>query len=116
MFGKSAQMFVGLIALVFLIGTVGTAAAQPQSMASYHVFGITVENIYDRGVMVTEVDLGSRAQQIGFKKDDVILAINGEPVMGTYQFQRIVEDLDGGPLTLTVSRVGQINTFTIYPR
>ena len=49
-------MFVGIIALVCLIYTVGPAAAQPQSMASYHgtagrggdCAGIEIANVKNR--------------------------------------------------------------------
>ena len=114
MFRKSAQILVWLIALGFLSTIVaGTTAAQAQSLASYHLFGITIEDIYDLGVMVTEVDLGSRARQIGILRDDVILAVNGVPVLSTYEFQILVYEFGGRPLSLAVSRFGQINTFIL---
>ena len=116
MFRKSAQISVWLIVLGLSITVLaGTTAAQPQSLASYHLFGITVEDIYDLGVMVTEVDLGSRARQIGLLRDDVILAVNGVPVLGTYEFQILAYEFGGGPLSLTISRIGQINTVIIDP-
>jgi S1-C subfamily serine protease len=111
--GKSAlTLWLLALGLLFSI-VVGTAAAEPQNPAGYHIFGLTIEDIYDWGVMITDVDVGSRARQIGLKKDDVILAINGEPVLGTYEFLRLVQELGGGPVRLTVSRVGQIGTFII---
>src|SRR5262245_24926673 len=103
MLGKSALIPISLIALGLFVGT---AAAWPQSALSYHVFGLTIENIYDRGVIITEVDLGSRARQIGLLKDDVILAVNGVPVFGTYEFHRLVYAFGGEPLALMVSRLG----------
>jgi S1-C subfamily serine protease len=122
--GKSAQAFVSLILLGSLAGgaVMIHAAAAPQnapemfSAASSNTFGMTVSNIYDRGVMVTNVEVGSRAADIGVRKEDVILAVNGEPVFSTDQFQSLIRELAGQPALLTVSRVGHINTVILDTR
>jgi len=114
MLGKSVLIPISFIWLALLISVVvGTAVAGPQGAMSDHVLGLTVENIYDRGVIITDVDLGSPARQIGLVKDDVILAVNGFPVFGTYEFQRLIYAFDGQPLNLTVSRLGQVGTVII---
>ena len=122
--GKSAQAFVSLILLGSLAGgaVMIHAAAAPQnapemfSAASSNTFGMTVSNIYDRGVMVTNVEVGSRAADIGVRKEDVILAVNGEPVFATDQFQSLIRELAGQPALLTVSRVGHIYTVILDTR
>jgi S1-C subfamily serine protease len=122
--GKSAQILVSIILLGSLAGgaVMIQAAATPQnapemfSTASPNMFGMTVSNIYDRGVMVTNVEVGSRAADIGVRKEDVILAVNGEPVFSTDQFQSLIRELAGQPALLTVSRVGHINTVILDTR
>src|SRR5262245_53998794 len=69
-------------------------------------FGFTLGDIYDSGVIVTHVDIGSRAAVAGILKDDVILAVNGIPVLDTGEFQRLIHELGWGPFTLTISRFG----------
>ena len=111
---KSALIPISFIGLgLFISVVVGSAVAWPQGALSVHVFGLTIENIYDRGVIITDVDLGSRARQIGILKDDVILEVNGVPVFGTYEFRRLINAFGGQPLYLTVSRLGDIGTFVI---
>ena len=124
MLGKSVRIPVWLIALGFLVGVGLTAAAagrnpdfEPQDRpVSSYIFGFTVTDIYDRGVMVGEVDLGSRAARVGISRGDVILAVNGEPVLSSYDFEIIVYELEGRPAILTVSRMGQINRVIIDTR
>ena len=124
MSGKSARIPVSLILLGSLAGgaVMIQAAATPQnaaeifSAASSNMFGMTVSNIYDRGVMVTNVEVGSRAADIGVRTEDVILAVNGEPVFATDQFQSLIRELAGQPALLTVSRVGHINTVILDTR
>ena len=122
--GKSTRIPVSLVLLGFLAGgaVMLKAAATPQNApelfraASSNMFGMTVSNIYDRGVIVTNVEVGSRAADIGVRKDDVILAVNGEPVFATDQFQSLIRELAGQPALLTVSRVGHINTVILDTR
>ena len=124
MFGKSVRIPVWLLALGFLVGVALTAAAagrnpgfEPQDRpVSSYIFGFTVADIYDRGVIVGQVDLGSRAGRVGIHRGDVILAVNGEPVLSSYDFEIIVLELEGRPASLTVSRMGQINTVIIDTR
>ena len=122
--GKSARIPVSLILLGSLAGgavmikAAATAQNAPESFpaVSSNMFGMTVSNIYDRGVMVTNVEVGSRAADIGVRKDDVILAVNGEPVFATDQFQSLIRELAGQPALLTVSRVGHIYTVILDTR
>ena len=126
--GKFAQLPLRFIAIGLLVDVSVTAsfAAKPpgpdkaytieaidrveaqNSAASSYTFGITVGDIYDLGVMVLDVDLGSRARQIGIRRDDVILAVNDEQVWDTGQFQKLVEFFAGGPIDFTVSRLGEV--------
>jgi S1-C subfamily serine protease len=64
-------------------------------------------------VIVTDVELGSPAAQVGIFRGDVILALNDKPVQSTYHFQKLIHELAFGPVIFTVDRVGQINRFVI---
>ena len=95
--------------LLIVTGLLLHVPAEPQgTLRSSNMFGFKVEDIYDRGVIVTDVDLGSPAREMGIRKGDVILAVNGEPVLGADDFQRLVYELAGAPVTFTVTRFGQI--------
>jgi len=63
--------------------------------------------------MVMEVALGSDAGRLGIQKGDVILAVNGQPVFHTDEFQRLLCELGAGPARFTVNRFGHINEFVI---
>jgi S1-C subfamily serine protease len=103
--------------LLTVIGLLLNVPAESQNTApSSNMFGLTVEDIYDRGVIVTHVDLGSRAREIGIRRGDVILAVNGEPVLGRDEFQKLIPEFLGGPISFTISRFGQINIFVIDTR
>jgi S1-C subfamily serine protease len=97
--------------LLIVTGLLHVPAAAQGIYPNSNPFGVKVEDIYDRGVIVTDVDLGSRARQIGILKGDVILAVNGEPVLGADDFRRLMYELAGAPVTFTVSRFGQIRVF-----
>lgn len=68
-----------------------------------------------RGVEVTRVEEDSPAEKAGLKAGDVVLAYNGQQVIGTEQFVRLVRETpvgrtveinvsrDGAPLTLTAT-------------
>lgn len=60
-----------------------------------------------RGVGVTEVVKDSPAEKAGLRKDDVILAFNGEPVTSTRKLTRLVSESSADQnVRLTVSRGG----------
>jgi len=81
-----------------------------------NIMGLSVADIYDRGVIVTDVDLGSRVGELGIRRGDVILAVNGEPVLNSYDFQKFVQQLEFRPIAFTVSRFGQVNVFVMDRR
>jgi S1-C subfamily serine protease len=116
--------FVGL-----LLAAVVTAATGPSNatgnkipnpaqvpMSGSNIFGMTVSDIYDRGVIVTDVELGSPAKRTGIRTDDVILEVNGIPVVNADEFLRLAYEFAGMPISLKVSRFGQINTLIIDAR
>jgi C-terminal processing protease CtpA/Prc len=111
------------------IAGVTVTAAQPESEimmmkpsepiqagTATNIMGLSVADIYDRGVIVTDVDLGSRAGELGIRRGDVILAVNGEVILNSADFQKFVQQLEFRPMALTVSRFGQVNVFVMDRR
>ena len=109
---------ISFLLIVLLVAPATWASAQivgsqlPNTTRSSYALGLTVADIYDRGVIVTDVDLGSPAREIGIQKGDVILGINGEPVLSADDFQFLLHAFAGNPLTFQVSRIGQLMFIT----
>ncbi len=62
-----------------------------------------------RGLMVTRVEPGSFAQEIGMSEHDIIIAINRQPVSSLEDVKRIQATLKpGDPVTFRVVRVAQV--------
>jgi S1-C subfamily serine protease len=117
-------LFVAVVLAVNLTAAVGegnpivrvTAHSVQIPIRSPNIFGLTVSDIYDRGVIVTDVDLGSPARKVGIQKNDVILEVNGIPVLSADDFQRLVQEFAGWPIAVRVSRLGRIDTVIIDGR
>jgi Do/DeqQ family serine protease len=61
------------------------------------------------GVVIAEVDEGSAASRVGFRKGDLILAINGERVTASKDVERLIRG--GGQMwRITINRGGQVLT------
>jgi S1-C subfamily serine protease len=117
-------LLVGLLLAVALTAAAGGNNAPGNEirhsaqvpMSGSNLFGLTVADIYDRGVIVTDVELGSPAKRMNIRKDDVILEVNGISVLSADDFQKLVYEFAGTPIILKVSRFGQINTLIIDAR
>jgi regulator of sigma E protease len=64
---------------------------------------------------VPKVTPGEPADKAGIKPGDVILAINGEPVVLPSQLVGIIGRSVGTPITVTVRRDGERRNFTVVP-
>ncbi len=64
---------------------------------------------------VPRVTPGEPADKAGIKPGDVILAINGEPIVLPSQLVGIIGRNTGKPITVTVRRDGQRRNFTVVP-
>ena len=64
---------------------------------------------------VPKVTPGEPADKAGIKPGDVILAINGEPVVLPSQLVGIIGRNVGNPITVTVRREGERRNFTVVP-
>jgi len=61
------------------------------------------------GVVIADVDEGSAASRVGFRKGDLILAINGERVTASKDVERLIRG--GGQMwRITINRGGQVLT------
>ncbi len=77
--------------------------------------GLTVQDTEDgKGARVTGVKEGSAAEKAGFKKDDLITEIAGEPVKNARDVaQTYREHLEDGTITAKGNRNGSAQTYTI---
>lgn len=68
----------------------------------------------ERGAEVTMVDQDAPAGKAGIKEHDVILSVNGTPVEGRAQLQRMIHETPAGRvITLGLSRDGQPMTIKV---
>ena len=66
------------------------------------------------GVLIGEVVPGSPAEQVGLRKGDVIVEIDGQPIRDAEQVQQLVDAAGvGKTLTLRVIRDGQVRIFQV---
>lgn len=66
------------------------------------------------GAEVTTVDHDAPACKAGIKVHDVILSMNGQPIVGQAQLQRMLHDTPAGhTVSLVISRDGQQQTFSV---
>ena len=69
------------------------------------------------GVIVTEVERGSPADQAGFRPEDVILEVNGERIYDDASLYGIVYDARAGDtIRMKISRGGDIRTISLTLR
>lgn len=77
---------------------------------------MTVTGPYLMPSAVTGINPRSAADDAGLRKNDVITAIDGKPVVAFAQLIEAVQAADGAPLTLDVWRAGEVDQFTLAPR
>ena len=68
----------------------------------------------DKGVVITEIEPGSPAQQNGFLAGDVILQLNRKNIESVEQFNEIAEKLESGDNVLVLIRRGNANLFSAF--
>jgi len=67
-----------------------------------------------RGAVITLIDHDAPAGQIGLKVNDVVLALNGQPVEGAEQLRRMLREIPAGrKVSLEISRDGNIQTMAV---
>ena len=71
----------------------------------------------ERAVEIVEVMAGSPAARAGLRAEDLILAVDGEPVSGVDDLHRLMDgDRIGRPCTLAVVRDGEPQELELTPR
>jgi serine protease Do len=80
--------------------------------------GVGVGEFYgagdDKGAMVTQVVEGSPAEKAGIKVDDIVVELQGEPVVGaTELMNKIAMQKPGTEVDLTILRDGKRKKFTV---
>ncbi len=77
---------------------------------------ITEVPVYDDSrVAIVSVDEGSPAAQAGLLPDDIILAVNGQPIADTEPLVAAVQDAPGQPVRLEVQRGTERLALTVTP-
>jgi Do/DeqQ family serine protease len=66
-------------------------------------------DVESEGVVIADVDEGSAASRVGFRKGDLILAINGERVTASRDVERLIRG-GNGTWRITINRGGQVLT------
>jgi regulator of sigma E protease len=64
---------------------------------------------------VTDVEPGMPAEKAGIKIGDIMVALNGKPLLAVGQMIDILKQTKDQAVTLTVSRDGQMKDFTLKP-
>ena len=88
-------------------------AATGETQGSHALAGVTVESASSgkKGVIVTKVDSGSPAEQVGIQKGDHILEINRELVKNVEDFQRLTGQLGEKEKILLLLQRGRSSIF-----
>ena len=92
---------------------------QDKMANSYVGIGITVQLQEDgSGIRVTKVTNGSPAQEVGIHADDVVIAVEGQPIanMTLAQITPLIKGEAGTKVKLTVLRDGQELEMTVERR
>lgn len=88
------------------------ASAEAPASDAFPSLGFTSQLIPGYGLVVTEVEFGSRAFRLGLSKNDVILTANGQRLAGPHAWSDALDEAlcDGGQLALTIrdGRSGKI--------
>lgn len=77
---------------------------------------MTIKGPYLMPSAITGINPRTAADDAGLRKGDVIVAIDGTPVVAFDQIVQAVKAVDGAPLTLDVWRDGDVSQFTLAPR
>lgn len=131
------RLAVGLMGLALAAGVVGTLAAQEKpekaeptaavwrlpgggSYLGVYITEVDAEVVArlglreERGVLISEVSEDGPAHDAGLQKDDVVLSWNREPVEGTAQLRRLLDETPPGrSVRLGVRRGGSERSFDV---
>ena len=74
-----------------------TADEQAVAAANLHpaLQGATLAPAGDGGLTITELEEGSMAARYGLRKDDVIVAVNRQPVSSVSELRSVLDNADG---------------------
>jgi regulator of sigma E protease len=64
---------------------------------------------------VGEVSKGSAAERAGLRTDDLVLAVDGQPITFSYQLKQAIAKHPDEPITMTIERGGQTQTIQATP-
>ena len=116
------------VTLAELPATAGEGGPAAQGAPPSQRLGISVEALTPQtarqlglaarttGVVITEVQPGSPAEEAGFRRGDVIQEVNRKPVTSTEEFRNAVQQTGGQPLLLLINRGGDHIFVAVTPK
>ncbi len=118
--GGAALCLSALLLFPILSGT-AFAESQSDSLTSVdrlvpvgHTIGI---KMFARGILVIGLSEGDTpARKGGLRKGDVVLHCSGITVESTEQFQNLLQDSDGKPLSMEIQRGGTVKKLSVQPK
>jgi regulator of sigma E protease len=90
-----------------------TTIVTPKPRTRYEIGDIGV--MPDVHPQVPSTMPGQPAELAGVKPGDIVLAVDGQPVMFSYQLKEAIEKKPGVPLTLSILRGGERREITVTP-
>jgi len=72
--------------------------------------------LVEADVIVSQVDSRYGAAKAGLKPGDVLISANGQQIRSMLKLQQVIQQSNGGPVPLTVSRDEHLIHFSVAPR
>ncbi len=72
--------------------------------------------LVEADVIVSQVDSRYGAAKAGLKPGDVLISANGQQIRSMLKLQQVIQQSNGGPVSLTVSRDEHLIHFSVAPR
>ena len=88
-----------------------TVTPEPKGLESYGTMGC----VPDQPNIITELEPDMPAEKAGLKVDDVIIAIDGQPIKAIAQMIRMLQQTKEKPIDITVQRGTQTLTLKMAP-
>jgi serine protease Do len=126
-FRKGARIEVPLTLGELPVKPDSKSDASPDSQPSSALDGVKVDELtpgIDRalhlpsgtqGVVISEVDTASRADEAGLQRGDVIVEVNHKAVTGVSEYENAVQAAGSKPVLLLIDRRGQTSYLVLQP-
>ena len=107
-----AQMIEGPSPLLLHISSQGYLGVDLTDVDNEKAQALKLKEV--RGAIITLIDHDAPAGQVGLRVNDVVIALNGQPVEGAEQLRRMLREIPAGrKVSLVISRDGNIQTLAV---